>query len=155
MELFPDTKGECKTDCEVSSTIFFCYKWCQYRGVFLSQSSIYDGTFYKISLWLSGVNYFRKKHHLRCSSGFWMGLCSSFRKTRVSIWDQGFSIKNRRMKPKVRKKAQKSQRRGLDLQWNIKHYIFDYVNDLESLWWNIVGCNDKIYEIYDIQRKRK
>ena len=39
-ELFPDTKGGCKTDCEVSPSTFFCYKWCQYRGVFLSQLSI-------------------------------------------------------------------------------------------------------------------
>ena len=69
-QLFPNKKGGCKTDCEVSRTTFFCYKWCQYRGVFLSQLSICDGLFCGINLRLSAVNYFRKKLHLRCESRF-------------------------------------------------------------------------------------
>ena len=38
--LFPDIKGGRKTYCEASSRTFFCYKWYQYRAVFLSQSNI-------------------------------------------------------------------------------------------------------------------
>ena len=126
-EPFPDTKGGCKTDCKVSPTTFFCYKWCQYRGVFLSQLSIYDGVFCGINLQLSAVNYFRKKFHLRCVSGFWMRFCSSFRRTPVSIWDRGFSTKNRRMKPKVRKRSQQSRWRGLDLQRNMIFFIMSMI----------------------------
>ena len=44
-ELFPDTKGRCKTDCEVSPTTFLCYKWWLNRDEFLSQLSIYDEAF--------------------------------------------------------------------------------------------------------------
>ena len=33
---FPDIKGGRKIDCEASPRTFFCYKWYQYRGVFLS-----------------------------------------------------------------------------------------------------------------------
>ena len=38
--LFSDIKGGRKIDCEASSRIFFCYKWYQCRGAFLSQSNI-------------------------------------------------------------------------------------------------------------------
>ena len=48
-DIFPVTKGGSKIDCEESPRAFSCYKWYQYRSVFLSQSNIYDGAFYKIS----------------------------------------------------------------------------------------------------------
>ena len=35
-DLFPDTKRACKIDCQVSPRTSFCYKWYQYRSVFLS-----------------------------------------------------------------------------------------------------------------------
>ena len=45
-ELFPDSKGGCKIDCEASPRTFICYKWCKCRGVFLKPV---DGAFCEIS----------------------------------------------------------------------------------------------------------
>ena len=37
--LFPGIKGGHKIDCELSTRTFFCCKWYQYRGVFLTHFS--------------------------------------------------------------------------------------------------------------------
>ena len=60
-----------------------------------------------------------------------MCFCSSFRQTPVSIWDQGLSIKKQGNETKVRKRAQQSQRRGLNVDKETN--FCDYVNDLEAL----------------------
>ena len=44
------------------------------RSVFRTESSIWDGTFFKNGYLLSADNYFRKMFHLRCLTGFWISL---------------------------------------------------------------------------------
>ena len=46
------------------------------EAYFKTRSSIYDGDFCDNSKRFSVVNYFHKKHHFRCLTGFWMCLCS-------------------------------------------------------------------------------
>ena len=48
-ELFPDSKEECKIDCEASPRVFLCCKWCKCRGVFLKPVKHYDVAFCEIS----------------------------------------------------------------------------------------------------------
>ena len=54
--------------------LYICDFGSQFRSIFRTLSNIQDGGFYKISYWLFVFDYFCKKLHLRCLTGFWISL---------------------------------------------------------------------------------
>ena len=76
----------------VSSRLLYYKTFLTQRPI---QNTIEDGAFCRNTQWFSAENYFLKKLHFRCSTGFWMHLCYRlfvWNHVKLFIWTETFTL---------------------------------------------------------------